>query len=37
MISPNKLKNCFVDENIDFKYPNNVEDFADFLLFFQER
>ena len=31
------IRSCFIDEQIDFKYPNAVEDFDDLLEFFQRR
>ena len=31
------IKSCFIDEQIDFKYPNTVEDFDDLLEFFQRK
>ena len=31
------FRSYFIDEEIDFKYPNTVEDFDDFLEFFQRK
>ena len=31
------ISSCFIDEHIDFKYPNDVEDFDDLLEFFREK
>ena len=31
------ISDCFIDENIEFKYPNTVEDFDDLLEFFQRK
>ena len=31
------IRNCFINEQIDFKYPNTVEDFDDLLEFFQRK
>ena len=33
----NNISSCFVDEQIDFKHPNTVEDFEDLLEFFQKK
>ena len=32
-----RISSCFIDEHIDFKYPNDVEDFDDLLDFFREK
>ena len=31
------ISDCFIDEQIDFKCPNTVEDFEDLLDFFREK
>ena len=31
------ISDCFIDEQIDFKYPNTIEDFEDLLDFFREK
>ena len=31
------IRSCFIDEQIDFKYPNNIEDFEELLEFFQRK
>ena len=31
------ISSCFIDEHIDFKYPNDVEDFDNLLEFFREK
>ena len=39
-LSREKKKNisdCFINKQIDFKYPNTVEDFEDLLEFFQRK
>ena len=33
----NNIRDCFVNEIIDFKYPARVEDFDDLLEFFQKK
>ena len=33
----NNISSCFVDEQIDFKYLNTVEDVEDLLEFFQKK
>ena len=33
----NNIRGCFIDEQIDFKYPNTVEDFEELLEFFQRK
>ena len=33
----NNLRECFVDEGMDFKYPNNIEEFNDLLEYFQRQ
>ena len=33
----NNISSCFVDEQIDFKYPNTVEDFDDLFKFFRDK
>ena len=31
------ISGCFIDEHIDFKYPNTIDDFDDLLQFFQRK
>ena len=31
------ISDCFIDEHIDFKYPNTIDDFDDLLQFFQRK
>ena len=31
------ISNCFLNEHIDFKYPDSIEDFDDFLEIFQKK
>ena len=33
----NNIRSCFIDEKIDCKYPNNIEDFEELLEFFSEK
>ena len=33
----NNIRGCFVDEETDFKYPNNIDEFDDLLDYFQRR
>ena len=33
----NNIRSCLIDEQIDFKYPNNIEDFQELLEFFQRK
>ena len=33
----NNIEDCFIDQVVDFKIPNNVEDFDDLLEFCQRR
>ena len=33
----NNIRGCFIDEQIDFKYPNTIEDFEELLEFFQRK
>ena len=33
----NNIRGCFIDEQIDFKYRNTVEDFEELLKFFQRK
>ena len=31
------IRGCFIDGQIDFKYPNNIEDFEELLEYFQRK
>ena len=33
----NNIRDCFHEKNVDFKYPTNVDDFYDFLEFYQRK
>ena len=33
----NNIRKCFIDEEMDFKYPNNVDKFDDLLEYFQRQ
>ena len=33
----NNIRECFVDEEMDFKYPNNIDEFDDLLNYFQRQ
>ena len=33
----NNIRECFVDEEMDFKYPNNIDEFDDLLEYFQRQ
>ena len=33
----NNIRSCFIDEQIDFKHPNNIKDFQELLEFFQRK
>ena len=33
----NNIRSCFVDEQIDFKYTNNIETLKNYLNFFREK
>ena len=31
------IRECFIEQNVDFQYPNDVNDFNDLLDFFQRK
>ena len=33
----NNIRECFIDEEIDFKYPNNIDEFDDLLTIFKDK
>ena len=33
----NNIRSCFIDEQIDFKYTNNIETLKNYLNFFREK
>ena len=33
----NNIRECFIDEEIDFKYPNNIDAFDDLLTIFKDK
>ena len=33
----NNIRHCFIEQKVDFKYPNDVDDFDDFLDFCQRK
>ena len=33
----NNIRECFVDEEMDFKYPNNIDEFDGLLEYFQRQ
>ena len=33
----NSIRDCFVDQKVDFEYPENIEDFDDLLDFWQRK
>ena len=35
--SENNIRECFIDEEMDFKYPNNIDEFNDLLDYFQRQ
>ena len=33
----NNIRECFIAEEIDFKYPNNIDEFDDLLTIFKDK
>ena len=33
----NNIRECFIDEEINFKYPNNIDEFDDLLTIFKDK